>query len=286
VSARTFLALLAVSALALGPAGIAGTAGTVGTASAASTGDESQSPLSDQGSSPNYRSTITSVSPQAHGLGLQVLQFSDRLQLHNQTGKTVTVEGYEGEPYLRFRPSGAVEVNTRSPAYFLNQSFYGNVTVPQSASAKAPPHWKLVDGTGQFEWHDHRIHWMSPALPPQVKDKGKRTLIFAWHVPIAVEGHPGSVAGRLFWVPNSSSAPVAAIVIGGAIVVLGLLLVLTVRRRRGTPQPSAAGAAAAGAAGAGGGTGARPDASKRGGVGNAEGGADDAEESAGHREAW
>ncbi|HUA75755.1 MAG TPA: hypothetical protein VL988_13450 [Solirubrobacteraceae bacterium] len=258
MSARPLLALLAVCALALGPAAV------TGAAAATTTGDESQSPLNDQGSSPNYRSTITSVSPPAHGLGLQVLQFSDRLLLRNQTGKTVTVDGYEGEPYLRFQPGGAVEVNMRSPAYFLNQSFYGNVTVPPSASAKAAPRWQLVDRTGQYEWHDHRIHWMSPALPPQVKDKGKRTLIFDWRVPIAVGGRPGDVAGRLFWEPNSSSAPVAAIAIGGAIVVLGLLLVLTVRRRRGSPHPAAPG---------GGGDGS----------GGAEAGAG---ESPGHREAW
>jgi hypothetical protein len=105
--------------------------------------------------------------------------------------------------------------------------------VPSFATATATPQWSVVDRTGQFEWHDHRIHWMSPVLPPQVKDKGKRTLIFDWHVPIAVAGQSGTVAGQLFWTPESSSAPVAAIVIGGAIVVLGLLLVLATRRRRG-----------------------------------------------------
>jgi len=196
---------------------------------------DQQNPLNDQGSSPNYRSTVTSVSPQTSGLTLQVLQFSDRLLLRNETGRTVSIEGYEGEPYARVKANGTVEVNTASPAYYLNQSFYGNVTVPPSATAKATPRWKIVDRTGQFEWHDHRIHWMSPALPPQVKDKGKRTLIFDWHVPIAVGAQKGAVAGTLFWTPDSSSAPVAAIIVGGAIVLLGVLLVVVVRRRR-TPR--------------------------------------------------
>jgi hypothetical protein len=131
--------------------------------------ETSQNPLNDQGSSPNYRSTITSISPSAAGLHLQVLQFSDRLLLRNETGRTVEIKGYEGEPYARVQSSGAVEVNTHSPAYYLNQSFYGNVTVPSFATASATPRWQLVDRTGQFEWHDHRIHWMSPVLPPQVK---------------------------------------------------------------------------------------------------------------------
>jgi hypothetical protein len=214
----------------------------------AATTDQQQNPLNDQGSSPNYRSTITSISPTTPGLHLQVLQFSDRLLLRNETGRTVSIDGYEGEPYARVQANGTVEVNTHSPAYYLNQSFYGDVTVPSFASATAAPHWQVVDRTGQFEWHDHRIHWMSPVAPAKVKDKGKRTLIFDWRVPIAVGASRGTVAGQLYWTPNSSSAPVAAIVVGAAIVVLGLLLVIVVRRRRGSEprSPSGGGAAASG----------------------------------------
>jgi hypothetical protein len=233
VSSRTITALLAACAICLAATGAA-------PALAAKTTEQPQNPLNDQGSSPNYRSTITSISPSTPGLHLQVLQFSDRLLLRNETGRTVSIAGYEGEPYARVQANGTVEVNTHSPAYYLNQSFYGDVTVPSFASATAAPHWQLVDRTGQFEWHDHRIHWMSPVPPAKVKDKGKRTLIFDWHVPIAVGASDGTVAGQLFWTPNSSSAPVAAIVVGAVIVVLGLALILVVRRRRkGPPAPPA-----------------------------------------------
>jgi hypothetical protein len=226
---RSIPVLLTACALAVaGPAAIPG----IDARPALAAETQAQNPLNDQGSSPNYRSLITSVSPSVPGVSLQVLQFSDRLQLRNHSARTVTIEGYEGEPYARVRANGTVEVNRRSPAYYLNESFYGNVTVPASASSKAPPQWTVVDRTGQFEWHDHRIHWMSPTLPPQVKDKGKRTLIFNWHVPIVVGAGRGAVAGQLFWTPESSNAPVALIVIGAAIVVLGLLLVLVTRRRR------------------------------------------------------
>lgn len=240
---RSIPSLLATCLLATGTAA-ATLAG--GAQPAAGASEQAQNPLNDQGSSPNYRSSITSVSPAVPGVSLQVLQFSDRLQLRNRSGRTVTIEGYEGEPYARVLANGTVEVNRRSPAYFLNQSFYGNVTVPASASANAAPAWTVVDRTGQFEWHDHRIHWMSPVLPPQVKDKGKRTLIFDWHVPIAVGAQSGSVAGQLYWTPEASSAPVAAIVVGAAIIVLGLALVLTTRRRRGRSQPPGGGAGDAG----------------------------------------
>jgi hypothetical protein len=199
---------------------------------AATRTSESDSPIADQGSSYRYRSNVTSITPSAPGLSLEVLEFADRLLLTNHTGKTVTIYGYQGEPYARVLADGTAEQNANSPATYLNTSFYGNVTVPSSASPSAPPHWVVVDRTGQFEWHDHRIHWMSPLTPPQVKDKSKRTLIFEWQVPIRVGATGGTVNGQLFWTPESSHASTAVIVLGVAIVLLGLLFVLFVRRRR------------------------------------------------------
>jgi LPXTG-motif cell wall-anchored protein len=166
------------------------------------------------------------------GLSLEVLEFADRLLLTNHTGKTITIYGYQGEPYARVLANGTAEQNTRSPATYLNTSFYGNVTVPASASPSAAPHWVVVDRTGQFEWHDHRIHWMSPLTPPQVKNKSKRTLVFNWQVPIRVGTQTGAVAGQLFWTPESSHASSAVIVLGVAIVLLGAAFVVFVRRRR------------------------------------------------------
>ena len=102
-----------------------------------------------------------------------------------------------------------------------------------------------VDRTGQFEWHDHRIHWMSPVTPPQVKDTGKRTKIFDWSVPIKVGSQPGAIDGELFWVPESSKAPTGAIVALVAIVARVLAIVLLVgagdaggRRRRAGRRPT------------------------------------------------
>ena len=166
------------------------------------------------------------------GLSLEVLEFADRLVVRNHTGKTVTIYGYSGEPYARVQPDGATEQNVRSPAVYLNTNFYGNVIVPPSANASLPPKWVMVDRTSQFEWHDHRIHWMSPVTPPQVTDKNKRTKIFDWSVPIAVGAQKGVVDGQLFWVPDSSKTPTAAIVALMVIVLLSLVFVLFVRRRR------------------------------------------------------
>jgi hypothetical protein len=193
---------------------------------------ETGSPINDQGSSYHYRTYVTSITPSVPGLSVEVLEFADRLLLRNHTGKTVTIYGYSGEPYVRVLPDGAAEQNSRSPAVYLNTNFYANVTVPSSASATASPAWGVVDRTAQFEWHDHRIHWMSPVTPPQVKNTGKRTKIFDWSVPIEVGSQLGAIRGELFWVPESSKASTGAIVALIVIVVAGALLVLFVRRRR------------------------------------------------------
>jgi hypothetical protein len=199
---------------------------------------ESGNPINDQGSNYNYRSTITEISPSVPGLTLEVLQFADRLVLENHSGKTVTVYGYQGEPYARIRADGVVEENKRSPAYYLNQNFYGDVNVPSFASSTATPRWFVLDRTGQFEWHDHRIHWMSPVPPAKVKNKSKRTLIFDWQVPISVGAQHGGVDGQLFWVPEEGTkTPVAAIVALIAILLAGLSLVFVVRKRRRTGGP-------------------------------------------------
>jgi hypothetical protein len=211
---------------------------------------ESENPISDQGSNYNYRSNITSITPDVKGLSVQVLEFADRLQLTNRTGETVTIDGYQGEPYARVLTNGTAELNVRSPATYLNTSFYGNVTVPPSASPSATPKWEVVDRTGQLEWHDHRIHWMSPLTPPEVKDKSKLTLIFDWQVPIEVGTRRGAISGQLYWTPESSKASIGVIVLGVAIAAAGLLFVLFVRRRRARmPTDGTAGGTPAGGSG-------------------------------------
>ncbi|HEY2284078.1 MAG TPA: hypothetical protein VGH60_11075 [Solirubrobacteraceae bacterium] len=249
MSARPLPVLLSAAALALSISSSSSSsfAALAATSTPAGTASESGNPINDQGSSFDYRSSITGVTPNVPGLSLEVLEFADRLLLRNHTGKTVTIYGYQGEPYARVLANGTAEQNTRSPAAYLNTSFYGNVTVPASANPSAPPHWMVVDRTGQFEWHDHRIHWMSPLPPPQVKDKSKRTLIFNWQVPIRVGTQAGAVNGQLFWTPESSRASTVVIVLGVAIALLGVLFVLFVRRRRARAGTSLGGASGGGA---------------------------------------
>ncbi len=223
--------------------------GTGANATAAvATSTESSNPINDQGSNYDYRSNITAIAPQVPGLSVEVLEFADRLLLRNHTGKTVTIYGYEGEPYARVLADGTAEQNVHAPATYLNTNFYAQVTVPPIASASAPPKWEVVDRTGEFEWHDHRIHWMSPVPPSNVRNKSTKTLIFDWQVPIEVGSKKGAIDGQLFWTPENSKVPAAAIVIGALIVLGGLLFVLFVRRRRAQATGSAGSGSGSGGA--------------------------------------
>jgi len=220
---RLLVAALSILWLTLAPAALAQSPNPV---------SESGNPINDQGSNYNYRSNITSITPSVPGLSLQVLEFADRLLLINHTGKTVTIYGYSDEPYARVLADGTVEQNIHSPAVYLNTNFYADVTVPASASASDPPDWQVIDKTGQFEWHDHRIHWMSPVTPPEVTNKKKLTKIFDWTVPISVGTQKAAVNGELFWTPENSSLPVGAIIALVIILVGGAGLTIVVRRRR------------------------------------------------------
>ena len=144
--------------------------------------------LAHQGN-PHYRSTVERITPPVKGVTATVLNFDDRIQIQNTSGRTVVIDGYDGKPYARLLADRTVQVNTNNPAYYLNDDRYADATVPKGLGTT--PKWKLVDRTGRFEWHDHRSHYMSPKVPPKVTDQDKRTFIFDWKVPIEVDGAQG-----------------------------------------------------------------------------------------------
>ena len=195
-----------------------------------------QAPLAEaHEGNPNFRSEITGIDPATEGLDVQVLNFDDSLQLTNDSGETVTVFGYEDEPYVRIEPDGTVEVNKNSKAYYLNEDRFAEADVPANADPKAEPDWEQVDTTGEFSWHDHRSHYMAQGTPPQVKDESVETKVFDYEIPIDVGGSAGTINGTLTWVGEDSGFPILPF-IGLALVALALVAFAVVRRRRAGPR--------------------------------------------------
>jgi LPXTG-motif cell wall-anchored protein len=190
------------------------------------------SSASAHGGNPNYRSVIDKVTPSDPNVKFQVLNYDSYMQLLAKPGNEVVIYGYEGEPYARILKDGTVQVNERSPALYLNENRFAEVTPPPIADAKAPPRWKTFDTSGTFVWHDHRMHYMSPSLPAKVTDESKKTKIFDYEIPIRVDGKQGAIDGTLFWVGPESTSKTPFIVAGILVVLIGGLLVFFVRRRR------------------------------------------------------
>ncbi len=181
---------------------------------------------------PNYESLVSAVKPAIPGFTVTVLNGDDRLAVENSGTSTVTIDGYNEEPYVRLSPDGTVAVNRNSPAYYLNQDRTNTATVPASVNADGPPRWKVVEHTGRFEFHDHRMHWMGTSTPKQVTNTSVKTKIFDWRVPVHTASVTGAIDGRLFWRGSSGGPPPAAFVGLALIVLLGGASVVVVRRRR------------------------------------------------------
>ena len=186
--------------------------------------------LAHQGN-PHYRSLVTSVTPAVKGVDVSVLNFDDRLLMHNTSGQDITILDYQNKPYAQLLKDGTVQVNTNSEAYYLNEDRLGETSVPKGLGNE--PKWKQLSRSSRFEWHDHRAHWMGKSDPPNLKDKSVKTKIDNWTVPIQVSGNKGTIAGTLTWVPlDEGGLPVGAIFAFAALLIALSIAVFIIRRRR------------------------------------------------------
>ena len=168
--------------------------------------------------------------PQAapvEGLTWRVLANDALLEARNDTGAELLVLGYQDEPYLRIGPEGVFE-NRNSPATYLNNDRFAETPVPETATPDAEPDWVAVSDSPVYAWHDHRIHWMAPTLPPQVKvDASQPVTVNNWTVPFTIDGQELSVSGTLRWEPPPPWWPWLL----GAVVVLAVPVLPALRQR-------------------------------------------------------
>lgn len=189
----------------------------------------------------HYRAEVVAIDPPVDGVDARVLGGDSFLQLTVAPGHEALVRGYDGEElYLRFAADGEVHVNLRSQSHYQNQARYDPSAAdrPAEVGAGVPPDWVLVSTTGTYAWHDHRIHWMSPATLPfrgDTEQGGEATrvdpsldepqpvLVWAEPVPLTVDGQQVGIVGASTWFPAASPVPalVAGLVVLGAVVGLG-----------------------------------------------------------------
>lgn len=187
----------------------------------------------------NFSSRVLGT-PDLPGVTWRVIGGDEFLEVSNTSDVEVVVLGYEPvmpEPYLRVGPDG-VFVNRNSEATYANQDRYQATPIPEFARENTEPEWQRVSDGTRYAWHDHRIHWMSPALPPEVADPAVQTVVYdRWGVPFRVGEGDYEVTGDLTWVPGGSAWPW---VLGALVLVLpalaGLRTQPTGAREDGSPE--------------------------------------------------
>lgn len=168
----------------------------------------------------NYRARVQSVAPAVPGLVVRVIEAGSRIELINRTGETVTVLGYQDEPYLRVGADG-VFTNLRSPATYLNADRNATTDIPDDADPDAPPRWQRIDNGSAARFHDHRAHWMGGDDPPAVAANPSAVQVIdpSWEIPLLVGDRRVIVTGDLTWIPGPSPWPwYLAAAAGGAAV--------------------------------------------------------------------
>jgi hypothetical protein len=168
----------------------------------------------------DYRSTVDGIDPASDGVRAEIVGGDAFLELSVGEGHEVMVEGYQGEPYLRFNPDGTVERNLRSPATYVNESRDGAVDLPDGVDAEtaetAEPDWQPVADGGTYAWHDHRVHWMGGERP-EGAEPGDWTR--PWAVDVVVDGTETRITGTLALAEGVSPLPWAALALAAAAAV-------------------------------------------------------------------
>ncbi len=142
------------------------------------------------------------------GVNVEILNFDDRVLLHNTSEQDVEIFDYENEA-LRAdaRPTApSWSTRTRRPTTSTRTA---RASPRCRRTCRPSRQWKELSKSGRFEWHDHRMHWMGEGDPPNLTDKSVETKIDDWEIPIAVGGQKGQIAGTLTWVPLDERRPAA-----------------------------------------------------------------------------
>jgi hypothetical protein len=183
-----------------------------------------------------YLTAVTGISPATPGISARVDPRGEWIEVSNTTAKTLIIEGYTREPYLRVGPAG-VDANVNAPSWALNHALFGDLS--QLGDSTLAPDWQHQQDDPNASWHDHRIHWMGVQRPPAVAaNPTADQLIGHWTVHMTLAGSPLSVTGTLSWIGlaparhASSTMHLLAAAAGAVALLLIAGGVLLLRRRQ------------------------------------------------------
>lgn len=169
----------------------------------------------------NTEALVTTVSPSLPESVKVDIVGTDTFVRIRSDGHEVVIPGYEQEAYIEISAANEVRVNVNSITYLLNQTRYGS-DVPEVTTDEVK--WETVSTSGEYMWHDHRVHWMSQKPPATINDDG---LIQTWVMPLTVDAQEVIVSGELYL-----RDPASRLWWGIGAIVLIATVVLSVANRR------------------------------------------------------
>jgi hypothetical protein len=169
--------------------------------------------------------------------GIEASVAADGSAITVSAAGTVTVLGYDDEPFLMFA-GGQVLDNANSLTTYDARPGVMTTMPPSAGSSDAEPAWEVA-GPAPYSWSDHRIEW-SAALPQAVMDAPKKPhTVSTWSIPVLVDGERAAITGRIDWVPVTDSVgltlAVCSIVL--MVVVIGAGAIAFPRRKREKVAP-------------------------------------------------
>lgn len=92
--------------------------------------------------------------------------------------------------------------NENSPTTYINIGGPGTTALPERADPNAEPSWETVSSEPEYEWPDHRTHWTSAQLPPEVlADPKSAHRVMEWTIQLKIGDTTYDIAGVLDWTP-------------------------------------------------------------------------------------
>ncbi|MFM8388810.1 MAG: hypothetical protein ACKOA5_06160, partial [Actinomycetota bacterium] len=144
----------------------------------------------------NTESVVESVEPTSDVVRVDIVGGDAFVRVRMQRGHTFEMAGYYDEPFVRIADDGTVSVNESSDTFRISKSRYGaGTTLDDGGSTTKEESWTVVASNGTYLWHDHRVHWMSPAAPQAIDDRG---LVQQWTIPVTIDGRATIVSGSLY----------------------------------------------------------------------------------------
>jgi hypothetical protein len=155
--------------------------------------------------STDFEARVGRFRPAAPALTARVLDGDQRLELRVASANVVVVLGIEGEPFLRFSPTG-VEANLASPT-----AATARVISASEAVVSSRTRWRRVSRAHVLAWHENRLRPM-----PVVRNGSTRSRqVATWSIPLVVDGRRTALVGAEWY---AAGPPVWPWLLAGALL--------------------------------------------------------------------